>query len=149
MLLFAADHYLNQKQYDKTIEYAEKLVSVIEAKPKPEGVSDADWEKRKQTLLGRGHWMAGIAYSAQNKHAQTDKSLRAALPYIKDDTQLLAPALFYLGLSNFRLGDAGKGDTNRILEALRFNQQCAAIKSPFQARAQQNITAIKSKYRVQ
>jgi hypothetical protein len=34
-----------------------------------------------------------------------------------------------------------------ITEALKFNQQCAAIKSRFQAQAAKNVTVIKSQYR--
>ncbi|HBY61875.1 MAG TPA: hypothetical protein DEH78_18810, partial [Solibacterales bacterium] len=63
---------------------------------------------------------------------------------------LKAAALFNLGLANFRMGEAAKGEaqSQRILDALRFNQQCAAIKSPFQAQAAKNVAAIKSQYRL-
>jgi hypothetical protein len=44
-----------------------------------------------------------------------------------------------LGLANYKL--------ERIQDAATFNRQCAAIKSPFQARAQQNLKAILSQYR--
>lgn len=148
MLLIAADYHLQKKsEPEKVIAYSNKMVEVMGSKPKPEGVSDADWEKKKNLTLGLGHWMAGITYASQNKFAPADKSLRASLPYIKDDQQLTAQALFYLGLANYKLGDTGK-DKTRILDALKFNQQCAAIKSPFQAQAQKNIAAIRSQYHI-
>lgn len=151
MLLVAADYYLNQKKdQDKALQYASKLVEVMESRPKPEGMSAEDWEKSKNQKLGYGHWLMGIIYGAQGKHPQADKHLREALPALKDierNEQLLAAAYFYLGVANFRLGDAG-GENSRIIDALKFSQACAAIKGPYQAQAQKNISAIQSRYRI-
>jgi tetratricopeptide (TPR) repeat protein len=148
MLLAVTDYYFNKKKDpEKVLSNSAKLVEVLNTKPQPEGVSAADWEKKKNMTLGLAHWMAGVTYSNQSKYVDADKSLREALPHVKDNQQLLAAALFHLGLANFRLGDKG-GDSKRIIDALRFNEQCAAIKSPFQAQARKNITAIKSQYRI-
>ena len=147
MLLAVAQSYMAQKKDpDKVLAYCAKVSELAQSKPKPEGVSDADWEKRKTQLSGRAQWMTGVTYASQSKWAQADQALRAALPAVKDDPRMTAEALFYLGLANFRLGE--KGDDNRILEALRFNEQCAAIASPFQGPARTNIKAIRSKYQV-
>jgi tetratricopeptide (TPR) repeat protein len=143
LLLAMADYELNQpkKDNEKVILYSNKLVEVISAKPKPEGIADADWEKRRNTMIGIGNWMAGTTYGSQNKYAQADKSLRAALPHIKDNEQLLVGALFYLGLANYHMG---KGKSAQMMsEAVRFMQQCAAIKSPFQASAQKNLAVMR------
>jgi hypothetical protein len=88
-------------------------------------------------MIGVARWMAGTSYSSQSKYAQADKELRAALPLIKDNDQLMAGALFHLGLSNYQMGK-GKS-AQQIGEAAKFMQQCAAIKSPFQAQAQKNL----------
>lgn len=151
MLLVAAEYHFNQKGgLDKAMDYSAKVVAVLNAKPAPPGVSPEDWEKKKRFSTGRALWFQGMTYNGQSKYAQGDKTLREALPY-QDDEQYKAAALFQLGLANYRLGDVKKGqpDTQRILDALRFFQQCAAIKSPNQAPAQRNITAIKAQYRVQ
>jgi len=149
MLLMAADQYFNQKNYDKSNDYSAKLVTLMQSKPAPQGMTADAWEQKKNRCIGLGLWMQGVAAGSQNRHAQTDKILREALPYIKDNEQLLAAAYFHLGLANFRMGDNKKEpNTARILDALRFNQQCAAIKSPFQATAQRNIAAIRAQYRV-
>ncbi|MDX2151669.1 MAG: hypothetical protein SFV54_13105 [Bryobacteraceae bacterium] len=150
MLLAIADTNLRKNQnHDKVVGAAQKAVEVINAKAKPDGVADADWAKMKNSKLGLAHWMTGMSYSAQSKFGQADTALRAALPLLDND-QLKAAALFNLGLANYRLGDAAKGDAQsaRILDALRFNQQCAAIKSQFQAQAAKNVAAIKSQYRL-
>lgn len=144
LLLVAADHAMKNKQNDKTIDYATRLVDVMSAKQKPEQMTDEDWRKRRDTLLAVGNWMAGVTYATQNKYAQADKSLRQALPLLTDE-QMKAAALFHLGVANFRLGETG-GSTPRIKEALAFSQQCAAIKSPYTAGAQKNVSAIRTKY---
>jgi tetratricopeptide (TPR) repeat protein len=144
LLLVAADYAMKNKQHDKTIEYASRLVKVMSAKQKPEHMSDEDWRKRRDTLLGAGNWMEGVTYATQNKYAQADKSLRQALPLLADE-QMKAAALFHLGVANFRLGESG-GGAARIKEALAYSQQCAAIKSPYAAGAQKNVNAIRTKY---
>jgi tetratricopeptide (TPR) repeat protein len=143
LLLAMADYHINQPKADgqKVVLYSTKLVEHIGAKPKPEGVSDADWEKRKNTLIGVGHWMAGTTYGNEKKYAQADKSLRAALPYIKDNEQMLAGALFHLALANYTMG---KGKSAQMMnDAKNFMQQCAAIKSPFQGQAQKNLAVMR------
>jgi hypothetical protein len=44
--------------------------------------------------------------------------------------------LFYAGLANYSM--------KNIPDALKFNQQCAAIKSPFQAKAAENVRVMRS-----
>jgi hypothetical protein len=131
---------MQQKNADKTIAYSNKLIEIMGTKPKPEGVADADWEKKKNTTLGLANWMAGMSAAGQNRLAQADKSLRASLPYIKDNEQLLAPALFQLGLANYQMG-RGK-NRQQLADAVSFLKQCAAIKSNYQAQAQKNVTVI-------
>jgi tetratricopeptide (TPR) repeat protein len=143
LLLAMADHYMNSKpaQTDKVLLYSGKLVEVMEPKPAPEGVSQEDWNRKKTTMLGLAHWMAGTTYGAKNQYAQADKSLRAALPLIKDNDQLMAGALFYLGLANYEMG---KGrNAAQLAEGLKFMQQCAAIRSPYQAHAQKNVAGMR------
>jgi tetratricopeptide (TPR) repeat protein len=147
MLLAVAESYMTQnKEPDKVLAYCAKVLELVKTKPKPEGVSDADWETRKTQLSGRAGWMTGVIYATQSKWAEADQALRAALPAIKGDPRMAAAALFYLGVANFRLGE--KADDNRIVEALRFSEQCAAIAGPFQGPARTNIRAIKAKYQV-
>lgn len=146
MLLVAADHYMRKNDTAKTLDYATKLVATMSAKPKPEGVPQEDWDKRKATLLSTGNWLAGVSLATQNKFAPADKALREALPGLTDE-QMKAAALFHLGVANFRLAEANT-DQKRIQDALRFSQEAAAIKGPYQANAAKNATAIRTKYRI-
>lgn len=145
LLLVLSDAALNAKQNDKALEYSTKLVEVLKDKPTPEGMPDADWQTKKNAALGRAHWTAGIVYAGQNKFAQADQSLRAALPYIDGNDQLMAGALFYLGLSNYKLGQSSKNKT-QISDALRFSQRAAGIKGPFQAQASKNVKVIQTEF---
>jgi tetratricopeptide (TPR) repeat protein len=147
MLLVVADYYMNQKKdAAKTLSYSSKLVDLMSTKPAPEGVSAADWEKKRKSSLGVGYWMMGVTYATQNKLSEADKVLRQALPFISDNDQLRGTALFYLGVVNYRLGE--KGDERRILDAFNFTKESAAIKSPVQAAAQQNLKRMQAQYRL-
>ncbi len=149
MMLAVADYNLNKQQNpDKVLSYAQKAAEVIEAKQKPAGVDDAAWAQAKKTKLGLAHWYAGMAQVSTNKYGAGDAALRKALPLTDGNEQLKAAVLFNLGLANFRIGEASKAESNRIVDALKFYQQCAAIKGPYQATAQKNVTAIKSQYRI-
>jgi tetratricopeptide (TPR) repeat protein len=139
MLLTVAYSDLQQgKEPDKVIAYSTKLIEVMNTKTKPEGVSDADWENRKKTITGMGHYFIGKQYFNQKKYGPADKELRIALPLVETNATLKPEVLFDLGLSNYKL--------ENIVEALKFNQQCAAIKSPYQAQAAKNVAAIKGQY---
>lgn len=141
VLVFAADYSRDKKDNAKTLTYSSKLIEVMQSKPKPEDISDADWQKKKQTMLGVGYWMQGVSYNGQQQYAQADKALRQALPLVKGDNQLLPIVLFQLGVADFEVGKTTK---NRAMlqDALKFSQQSAAMKSPVQADAANNVKTI-------
>jgi len=47
-----------RKNAGQALNYSNKLVNVMKSKPKPDGVSQADWDRRKTVMLGRGYWIA-------------------------------------------------------------------------------------------
>lgn len=141
MLLVVADAYMQRKKNpEKVIEYGEKMVQVINSKPKPEGISGADWAKRKALISGLGYYMAGKTYFDENKLTAANKALRAALPFLEGNELLKARAetLFDLGLANYKMG--------RMQDAAAFTRQCAAFRSPFQAQAAKNLTAMRQQH---
>lgn len=147
LLLVAYDYMQKNKEPDKVLGYAGKLVDLMGSKAKPEGVADADWAARKNQFTGLGHYMTGLTLMNQSKLAPADKSLRLALPLVESNADMKAEVLFNLGLANFKMGEASKA-TDKIIDAIKFNEQCAAIKSRFQAKAAQNLRIIRSQYRV-
>jgi tetratricopeptide (TPR) repeat protein len=139
----AANCGLQQKRYDRAVTHATHVVDALGSRPKPEGMSDADWAAKKTMLLGRANWIAGMAYASQNKLGPADKSLRAALPAVKGEPQMAASALFQLGLANYQLGKA-VGDKSKMREGLQFYQQCAEINSSYQDQASKNVRTIRT-----
>jgi tetratricopeptide (TPR) repeat protein len=147
MLLAVADSYRAKKQADKVAELTEKAIQVAATKPKPEGVSDADWSTWRTQITGRAHFVMGVTYATMDRWAQADQALRAALPGIGTSADMKAEALFYLGVANYRLAEAG--NIERARDALHFSEECAAIPGRFQGPARTNVRAIRSQYRIQ
>lgn len=146
MLLAVADVYRAKRDVNKVADFTRKAIQAAASKPKPDGVSDADWSAWRTQVTGRAQYVLGVAYAAQEKWPQADQALRAALPGIGNSPEMKAQALFYLGLGNYRLAEYG--DTGRARDALRFSEQCAAIPGRFQAPALNNASAIRSRYRI-
>ena len=143
LLLVAATSAQVKKQSDRAITFANRLVAAANARPKPEALPAADWERQKSAWLGRGYWISGVENGEKNLYALSNKSLRAALPYIKGEPALMGPALFYLGLDNYQLGKM-TNNKKQVLEGATFSDQCAAIAGPFQDQAYRNSMAMKS-----
>ena len=141
-LFAAADYNMQHQNLDKSFEYSTKLVDVIQTQAKPEGMSDEDWLKRKNTMLGVGLWMQGVGYNSKHQYQQANKVLRQALPLVQDNKQLLGLSLFSLGLADHQLGKAG--NKAMMQDALKFFQQSAALTSPVQAQAQANVKAMRA-----
>lgn len=141
VLLIAADYNMQKNNPDKLLTYATKLSEAMQSKQKPDEVSDADWQKKKETLQGLAYWMQGVAYNGQHQFPQADKALRQALPLVKNNDQVLPVVLFQLGVADFQLGKASKNRA-MIQDALKFSRQSAAMKSPVQTDAENNVKAI-------
>jgi len=137
-----ADGYQSAKSADKALQAAAKLVEILNTKAKPEGVDDAAWKTKKDTMLGRGYWIIGVIQGDRNRHVEADKALRAALPLIKDNA-MRAPALFYLGVANYQLGKASKNRA-QMTDGAKFSEDAAALPGPYQAPAQKNAKSIRA-----
>jgi tetratricopeptide (TPR) repeat protein len=141
-LLILADGYLSKKRTAEALAHAEKLAALLESKPKPEGLTDEAWAKKKATSLARAHWIAGVVQGEANQYAAADRHLRAALPAL-DDKQMQSAAYFYLGVANYKMGQTAK-DRAKLEEAAKFSDACAALPGPYQAPARANAKAIRA-----
>jgi hypothetical protein len=142
LLLSMANASLVKKQSDRAIGFANRLVAAANARQKPEALAAADWERKKSVWLGRGYWISGVTNGEKSLYALSNKSLRAALPYIKGEPALMAPALFYLGVDNYQLGKM-TNNKKQVLEGETFSDQCAAIEGPYQHQAWLNAQNIR------
>src|SRR5690242_17110039 len=139
MLLVVADNYLqNKKDPEKVHTYSAKIVEVMAAKPKPEGVSDADWNIRKGLVTGLAHYMNGKLYYNETRFAQADQELRAALPLVESNATIKPEVLYLLGFANYKL--------DKPQDAANYYRACAALPGQFQALANKNLTGIRTQY---
>jgi tetratricopeptide (TPR) repeat protein len=138
MLLILTDDAVKKKDGEKVHVYSSKLIEVMTAKPKPDGVADADWSKRKDTILGLAYSFNGKQYFTDGKLAPADEELRKSLPLVEANVSLKTEVLFYLGLANYKM--------EKIQNAANYFKACAAVNSPFQAQANKNLAAIRTQY---
>ncbi len=143
LLLVALDATASRKQNDRALTYANRLVAALSKHPKPEGMTAAQWERKRNAGLGRGYWVAGVIYGERGQYQAADKNLRAALPLIQGDAAMLGPALFHLGMANYHLGKMTLSKA-RVLEGSRFSEQCAAISGPYTEQARHNALVMKA-----
>jgi hypothetical protein len=137
-LMVISENLMSKNRADQAYTYASRLVTVMKSKAKPEGYSDEDWSRRKSLLLSRGYYTAGVTGCMRQVWKDCDTNLRAALPMISGQTAMTGPANFYLGVANYQLSKITT-DRTKLQEALKFEQQSAAISGPMQAQAQQYV----------
>ncbi|HXM40466.1 MAG TPA: hypothetical protein VN924_04395 [Bryobacteraceae bacterium] len=138
MLLVLTQDAAKNKDREHVHAYCAKLVEITSSKPKPDGVADADWTKRKNTILVFAYSTNGEQYFNEGKPAPADQELRKALPLAEEGSAVKTEVLFYLGLANYKM--------EKVQDAYNFFKACAAVKSPFQAQATKNLTAIRTQY---
>jgi tetratricopeptide (TPR) repeat protein len=135
-LILVAEAYMQRdKEPEKAMTYAARVIALMD-QPKPEATSDAEWSGKKAVLTGRAHWLIGSLAMQHSKYPQADKSIRLALPYLRSDLRLNSAALFYLGWANYKIGN--------IPDAIRFSQDCAKTRGPFQEQAAKNLAVIRA-----
>ena len=142
LLLFLADSALTKKQTDRTAAYSERLIAALKQHLKPESLSAAEWEKKRNATLGSGYWMAGMCHAEKQQYPQADEDLRAAVPLVQSNKAMLAPALFQLSLANYQIA---KSTLNRarMLEAAKFADQVAGMKTELAQQAWTNAHLMK------
>jgi hypothetical protein len=122
--------------------YASRLVNVLRTKAKPEGMSDADWTRKKDMMLGQGYYVMGSQACAKSTWTDCDKNLRSALPLVSKEPSLAGPTYFFLGLANYNISKL-TNDRVKLQEAEKFSEQSAAIPGPMQQQATRNVAAMK------
>jgi hypothetical protein len=142
LLLILAENAQAAKRTDRAGVYGARLVAAIGKRTKPDTISAAEWERKKSTMLGRGYWYAGIAASARGDYFNADKNLRAALPLIAGNEEMVGAALFNLGVSDYQLGHQAM-DRKLLTDAARFSDEVAKMKSPFARQAWTNANLIR------
>jgi len=143
VLAVLANEALERKQMDRALTLANRLTAAASKRSKPENTPQAEWERERATLLGRGYWIAGVIYGDRQQFALSDKALRAALPLIKGNNAMMGPALFQLGVDNYQLGKMTNNKA-KILEAAKFSEDAAAIPGAHADQAWRNAQLMKT-----
>lgn len=143
LLVLMTNTAMSRKQSDRALAYANRLVAALNKHSRPDGVSAADWERKKGLALAQGYWTAGVISGEKGQYMVADKNLRAALPLIKGNDAMMGPALFYLGMANYQIGKMTMAKA-RIVEGARFSEQAAAIQGPYMDQARHNALVMKA-----
>ena len=146
MLIMVADYHMQRGDMpDKVLDYSTRVVEILKNKTSGGEGSAEDWDKKKEKYLGAANYMIGVVSSIQGRYVQADRSLRAALPTMRNTgEQVLGALLYHLGYANYQLAE--KGERGRVFDAIKFNEQCATVKSTYREQAQKNVDSIKSEY---
>jgi hypothetical protein len=126
------------------VTFATRLIALWNSHPKPpEGVSEADWDRKRDVSLGPSYYMAGLAYAGTAHWVDADKNLRASLSYAKGNSTTYANALFQLGIANYNLGKMTLSKA-KVLEGAKFSEQAAGIQSSVAQQAWKNAQVMKA-----
>jgi hypothetical protein len=147
LVAIAEQRFRKEDNPELVSNYCGRTIDIL-SKPRPDYIVEEEWTKKVSQYANMCNWMAGISNSTLRRYALADRYLRAALPYAKDNAQMLAAAFYHLGFANYRLAESA-GERNRIPDALTFLKQCMTIKSSFQEQATKNVAAIKAEYNIQ
>ena len=143
VLAVCVEQAMKRSQVDRALTLANRLTAAVNKHTKPEGVQQADWDRRRGALLAQGYYTAGVIYGSKQQFALSDKALRAALPLIKGNNAMMGPALFQLGVDNYQLGKMTNNKA-KILEAAKFSEDAAAIPGAHADQAWRNAQLMKT-----
>lgn len=121
--------------------YASKLLAAAK-RPRPEGVTEAEWEKMRSAAEGAGYFYMGFANAQRQSWVDCDKNLKTALPLIAGDQGKLGVAYFSLGVCEYQFGKA-TADRTRMQAGQQYMEKSAAIRGPYQNQAYQQNAAMK------
>lgn len=148
-LMNVADYNMRRDHdLQKVLNYSIRILEVMPRKSRPEGTTYEEWERKKTKYVGAANWMVGVIYGKQGRYSLSDRYLRASLSYIRDNSQALAAAYFYLGYDNYALAGEFR-DRSKAVEAVRFSRLCVAIDGPFQPLAQKNLDVLRNEYNIE
>ena len=88
------DKFVKEKNFAKAAETAQLALKSVESIKKPDGVSDADWNKTVTAIKRSSHHIIGVNYYDQDKYTECIKSMEQALAI---DSKFDWP-YYYIGL---------------------------------------------------
>ena len=142
VLLTLAENALTHNQKDRALSYSKRALAALAQDRKPDDMSTADWDQKRNKGLGHAYWIAGITQSEMGLYADANRNLRSALPLISGNQGMVGSALFYLGVANYQLGLLTLNKA-QVLEGAKYSEQAAAVPGPHSEQAWKNAQLIK------
>jgi len=134
MLLLLSDYYCDKTdQLAKAEAYGKKAISLLDAAPKPEGVTDEQWAQQKSLQKGLALSSLGQVNIEKKDNAQAVENLKTAAPLLKPDDGSYARNQYRLGFALLNL--------KRNAEAKEAFTQAASVNSPYKALALEKLKA--------
>jgi tetratricopeptide (TPR) repeat protein len=132
MLILLADDYSEKaEQLDKAETYAKRAILLCDSAKKPEGVSDADWQKQSTLQKGLAMSALGQVNIERKDNLSAVKNLTAAGPLLKSNAGAYARNQYRLGFAYLNL--------RKLPEAKQALTEAASLETPYKGPAQQKL----------
>jgi len=132
MLLLVSDYYSDKgEQLDKAEASAKKVIELLGAAEKPEGVTDEQWQQQLSLQKGLALSSLGQVNLEKKDNAAAVENLKAASPLLKQDESSYGRNQYRLGFALLNL--------KRNAEAKEAFTQAAAVNSAYRALAQAKL----------
>jgi tetratricopeptide (TPR) repeat protein len=134
LLLLADDYSEKGEQLDKAEAYAKKAGTLCDTAKKPEGVSDADWQKQINLQKGLAFSALGQIDLQKKLNPAAVDSLTKAAPLLKSNAAVYARNQYRLGFAYLNLKNTA-GAKQAFTDA-------ASVDSPYKGPAQDKLKGI-------
>ena len=131
LLLLADDYSEKGEQLDKAEAYAKKAAALCDTAKKPEGVSDADWQKQINLQKGLALSALGQIDLQKKLNAAAVDSLTKAAPLLKSNAAVYARNQYRLGFAYLNVKNTA-GAKQAFTDA-------ASVDSPYKGPAQDKL----------
>lgn len=134
LLLLADDYSEKGEQLDKAEAYAKKAATLCDAAKKPEGVSDADWQKQINLQKGLAFSALGQIDLQKKLNPAAVETLTKAAPLLKSNAGVYARNQYRLGFAYLNL--------KKTAEAKQAFTDAASVDSPYKGPAQEKLKGL-------
>jgi tetratricopeptide (TPR) repeat protein len=132
MLLLLSDYYCDKTdQLAKAETYSKKAISLLDAAPKPDGLTDDQWAQQKGLQKGLALSSLGQVNIEKKDNLHAVENLKAAAPLLKPDDGSYGRNQYRLGFALLNL--------KKTPEAKEAFTQAASVNGPYKALAQDKL----------
>jgi tetratricopeptide (TPR) repeat protein len=132
MLLLLSDYYSEQgEQLEKAESSAKKAIALLGSAPKPDGVTDEQWQQQVSLQKGLALSSLGQVEIQKKENTQAAENFEAAAPLLKANEGSYGRNQYRLGFALLNLKKNG--------EARKAFAEAASVNSPYKALAQAKL----------